>query len=94
MEAKVLSTKSSLEEFKKSFIWKDFVRELSMLKRAFKKELLMFHEHAISNNLTSSTVLLHTGDLNGRIKAVEYFLTMPDIMIQIKIQEEENTSDT
>ena len=72
-----------LTEFKNSFIWKDLRRELIIWRKGFRSEVESTITNASESNLTSAAVLTHLGDLSGRIKAVEYFLRLPDILIQL-----------
>jgi hypothetical protein len=78
----VRATKDQLEEFKRSIIWKDIVQELNTWKRAFKAEQFSIVEEAATSNPSTAAVLLHMGDINGRIKAVEYILSLPNIFLQ------------
>jgi len=84
----VRSTKSQLEEFKESFIWKDIVDELNQLAKNALIEYDIVGEphvddegHKIVPN--TSETLIHLGDIKGRRKAVAYFLSVPDILLQI-----------
>lgn len=77
------STKDQLEEFRQSIIWNDFVRELESWKQGFTLELLSITDDAATTNPSTASLLLHIGDLNGRQKAVDYVLGLPDLFIQI-----------
>jgi hypothetical protein len=92
MDLDILSTKDQLEEFKESLIWKDITNELEMWKQGFVAEMLSLSDDAAANNPSTASILMHLGDLNGRIKAVDYLLTLPDLFLQIleyKPKEEE-----
>lgn len=79
----VMSSKRQLENFKKSFIWKDIVNELSVWQEGFGIEMANIVDDAEGNNPSTASVLLHMGDLNGRIKAVQYILNLPDLFLHI-----------
>ena len=75
------STLASLEDFKQSVIWQDITNELKMWKEGFSNELGAIVSDAEESNPSTATVLLHLGDLNGRIKAVDYMLQIIDVFI-------------
>ena len=77
------ATKGQIKEFKESILWKDFNRELKAWKRGFKLEMETIVDDAETNNPSTASILLHMGDVNGRIKAVDYILSIPDIFLQI-----------
>lgn len=83
MEIKVYSTRDQIEDFKTSVIWKDIIRELHMWQRGFKREMESIVDDAAENNPSTASVLLHMGDINGRIKTVEYIKSLPDIFLQL-----------
>jgi len=94
----VRSTIGDLQEFKKSIIWKDIQRELYMWKKGFELELKTITDKAAETNPSTATVLMHLGDINGRIKAVDYMMSLPNIFIQSlesseKAEMTENKSD-
>ncbi len=90
-EIEIKSTKAQLEEFKDSFVWLDIVNELEKWKQGFEEELRSIVDDAASSNPSTASVLLHLGDLNGRIKAVDYMLSIPDIFLSL-MEEKENDS--
>ena len=49
----------------------------------FENELKSIVDDAADNNPSTASVLLHMGDLNGRVKAVEYMKSIPDIFLNI-----------
>jgi|SRR3972149_2193014 len=79
----VNATKDQIEELKSSVLWKDIVRELKAWKYGFNLEMQSIVDDAAKENPSSASVLLHMGDLNGRQKAVDYLLGLPDIFLQI-----------
>ncbi|MBE3140338.1 MAG: hypothetical protein IMZ53_07135 [Thermoplasmata archaeon] len=76
-------SKGAIEEFKSSILWADIVEELKSWKEGFNREMLSIVDDAEGNNPSTASVLLHMGDLNGRQKAVDYFLSLPDVFIDI-----------
>ena len=88
MDETLRATKNQLEEFKESMIWLDIKDELNELaKRAQLEYDLVGESHTddAGNVITpnSSEALIHLGDIKGRRKAVNYFLSIPDIFIQV-----------
>ena len=82
-EIRITSTKDQVTEFKESLLWADIQRELNMWKRGFEGEYSSIVEDAATTNPSTASVLLHMGDINGRTKAVDYMLSIPDIFLQI-----------
>ena len=87
-EEKLRSSKSEIEEFKNSFLWLDIVDELVELSKKAQLEYDLVGEHHINDAgykvvPNSSETLIHLGDIKGRRKAVDYFLSIPDIFLQI-----------
>ncbi len=90
MEAiQVRATKESIEEFKKSILWADIVEELKSWKKGFNGEMLSIVDDAAGTNPSTASVLLHMGDLNGRQKAVDYMLSLPDVFLSLIEEEKE-----
>jgi len=83
MEVTVNATKDQIEEFKDSILWADIVRELRSWKRGFDIEQDSIVDDAVTENLSTASVLLHLGDLGGRKKAVDYMLSMLNVFLQI-----------
>lgn len=83
MEVSVNATKSAVEDFKESILWKDIVTELNNWKQAFNYEMMTIVDEAAETNPSSASVLLHMGDLHGRQKAVDYMLGIPDMFLQL-----------
>ena len=85
-------SKDALEEFKESILWADMVEELKSWKEGFNREMQSIVDDAEGNNPSTASVLLHMGDLNGRQKAVDYFLSLPDVFLSI-IEEKKEEKD-
>lgn len=91
MEApKVNATRDQLEAFRSSVLWNDFVTELTAWQKGFNIEMLSIVDDAAAENPSTASVLLHMGDLNGRQKAVEYFLSLPDVFLDLLEQQKED----
>lgn len=86
-------SKEALEDFKESILWADIVEELKSWKEGFNREMSSIVDDAEGNNPSTASVLLHMGDLNGRQKAVDYFLSLPDVFIDILDTEKEDKKD-
>lgn len=82
-EMKVRATKGQIEEFIDSILWKDFKRELGAWKHGFEQELKSIVDNAADENPSTAKVLMHLGDINGRLKAVDYLLSLPNIFLQL-----------
>lgn len=82
-EIAINSTKIQIEEFKDSLIWKDMVNELDVWKKGFDIERANIVDDAATDNPSTASVLLHLGDINGRIKTVEFVKNLPDIFLEI-----------
>jgi hypothetical protein len=80
-EIQVRVSKEALEEFKESILWADMVEELQAWKEGFNREMQSIVDDAEGNNPSTASVLLHMGDLNGRLKAVDYMLSLPDVFL-------------
>lgn len=90
-EILVRATRDQISEFKKSILWRDFVRELTFWKSGARREMASIVENAADTNPSTASVLLHMGDVNGRIKAVDYMLALPDIFLQaLELKETDN----
>lgn len=82
-EITVRATKGQIEEFLNSILWKDIKRELGAWKHGFEQELKSIVDNASDTNPSSASVLMHLGDINGRLKAVDYLLSLPNIFLQL-----------
>jgi len=89
MEAKTLATKSQIEEFKESFIWKDIKRELAIWKRMAKDEYSQVVGDSINKLSADSSLLMHLGSIYGREATIDYLISLPDVFLQI-LEEKEN----
>jgi len=82
-EVRVNATKDQINELKESILWNDIVNELTMWKQGFNDEMMTIVDDSRDLNSSTAAVLLHMGDLNGRQKAVDYLLSLPDVFLQI-----------
>lgn len=90
MEGELNVTLDQVEEFKESVLWNDIVKELEFWKQGFEQEMKSIVDDAAENNPSSASVLLHMGDINGRLKAVDYMLGIPDMFISLlKLKKED-----
>ena len=83
----------AIQEFKDSILWADIVEELNSWKEGFNREMLTIVDDAAGANPSTASVLLHMGDLNGRQKAVDYFLSLPDVFIGLLQEQKEEKKD-
>ena len=90
---KINSSLEDLEIFIKSDVWMDIKRELKIWQKAANIEINSIVSDAESSNPSTASVLLHLGDLNGRKKAIDFFLQMVDMFIQIKTKEKEEREE-
>jgi hypothetical protein len=91
MEAiQVRTSVDAIEEFKKSILWADMVEELNSWKEGFNREMLSIVDEAEGSNPSTASVLLHMGDLNGRQKAVDYFMSLPDVFLSLLEEKKED----
>jgi len=93
-EIVINATRNQVEEFKESFIWKDIVNELERIAKNAQLEYDIVGEPHIDDEgfkivPNSSETLIHLGDIKGRRKAVAYFLNIPNILLQI-LEDQEN----
>ena len=90
----VRATKDQIEEFKESFLWQDFVAELEHWRDMFPNEMYSIVETAADDNPSTANVLMHMGDINGRNKAIDYMLGLPDMFLELlKLESEENEDE-
>jgi len=80
---KVNSARIQIEAFMESILWDDFKRELEAWKEGFERELKSIVDSAVSDNPSTASVLMHMGDLNGRMKAVDYMLSLPEMFLDL-----------
>ena len=94
MEAiQIRVSRESIEEFKESILWADIVEELRSWKEGFNREMLSIVDDAEGKKPLTPSVLLHMGGLNGRQKAVDYFLSLPDVFISLIEEKKEDKKD-
>jgi hypothetical protein len=93
-EIKVNATKSEIEEFKKSPLWYDILKELNSWKRGFNQEMEAIVDDAATSNPSTASVLLHMGDINGRQKAVDYMIGIPDMFLSLLEDEKDGRDKT
>ena len=89
-EIKINATLDQIEGLKESIIWKDIVRELKAWKKGFNMEMMSIVDNAESTNPSTASVLMLMGDLNGRQKAVDYFISILDVFTDLKKEEIES----
>ena len=92
-DIRVRVTKGDIEEFANSILWKDIRRELISWKGGFEAERASVVERAATENPSTDALLLHLGDINGRIKAVDYMLGIPEIFIGVLETEKSKSSE-
>ena len=88
----VTATKDQITDFIESLLWKDIKQELNAWKEGFRSELGSIAEDAATENPSTASVLIHLGDVNGRAKAVDYLLSLPNIFLQI-LEEQKDDSE-
>ena len=88
----VNATRNQIEGIKESVFWKDVERETALWKKGFDIELRSIVNDASESNPSTASILLHMGEINGRIKAVDYLLSLPDIFLQI-LEDQKNDSE-
>ena len=82
-EVTIKATHDQVVEFINSFIWDDMKNELMAWKDGFMQEMISIPDDVASENPTTASVLVRMGDINGRIKTVNYLLSLPEIFLQI-----------
>ena len=97
-ERVIKATKAQIEEFKESLLWQDFQEELLELGRLAQLEYDVVGESHIDDEghkiiPNSSETLIHLGDIKGRRKAVKFFLSLPDILLQILEDKDDSRRD-
>ncbi len=80
---KINSTRDQLKDFIESVLWDDIKNELLMWREGFQNELNGIIEEASTSSPSTVQFLIHLGDLNGRLKAVDYFLSLPSVLLDI-----------
>ena len=85
------ATRAQLEDFKESFIWEDIKEELIHLYKQSGLEYDSVGEPPIEPGKDVNP-LIHLGEIKGHRKAVRYFLDIPDILIKL-LEDEEDDSE-
>jgi|LGOV01.1.fsa_nt_gb hypothetical protein len=82
---KVRATKDQIKEFKDSILWKDIKCELSAWKTICRHEYSQVVNDCIDpkSNRSTASVQMHLGEINGREKAVNYMLSIPNMFLQL-----------
>jgi len=75
------ATKSQVSTFKESILWADMSRELNFWLDGFDKEQSHIVDDIADKNLTAASVISHLSSLDGRRKAVQYMLSIPDVFL-------------
>ena len=95
MDIELRTTRGEIEDFKNSILWKDMKAELGKWLKMCRIEQDGIVQDAEENNPSTATVLLHIGDINGRKKAINFILEMPDMFLSIldyKLEDKLNDS--
>lgn len=89
---RVNATRGAIEEFKESVLWADVVRELEAWKMGFEQELRGITDEVADTNPSTASVLMHIGNITGRIKAVDYFISILDVFLSV-LEDQKEESD-
>jgi len=89
----VNATRDQIEDFKGSILWNDIVRELKTWKKGFNLEMTAIVDEAAAENPSTASVLLHMGDLNGRQKAVDYFISILDVFLDLLKEQKQDKGE-
>lgn len=87
----VRCAKGDIEDFKNSILWKDIKRELGMWRRGFNHEQERIVDEIAEDNKSTAAVLTHIGSIDGRRKAVDFLLQLPDMFLQILEDQKDDT---
>ena len=88
----VKSTKGQIEDIKSSMFWIDVQDELGRLKTALSNEYDLVGEAKVDHDdegrrikvyPSTAETLIHLGDIRGRKKAIDYFLSLPEIFLNL-----------
>ena len=91
-ELEIRATKSQIEDFKESILWKDIKRELELWREMAKNEYSQVVGNVIAGNDDVKNSDMHLGSLYGREASIDYLLGMPDMFLQILEEEKEDES--
>ena len=95
MDIELRTTRGEIEDFKNSILWKDMKAELGKWVKMCRMEQDGIVRDAEDNNPSTASVLLHLGDINGRKKAIDFILGLPDTFLSIldyKLEDKRNDS--
>ena len=95
-ESNIRTTLGEIERFEESMLWMDIQDELtSLAKKAMLEYDIVGEPHVDDYGFkivpTTSETLIHLGDIKGRRKAVDYFLSMLEIF-KLVLEERKNES--
>ncbi len=91
-DVKVRATRDQIEDIKTSMFWIDVMDELNRLKIELSNEYdlvgepiteIDFDGRKTKSYPSTAEALIHLGDIKGRKKAIEYFLSLPDIFLNL-----------
>ena len=94
MEVSINATRDQIEDFKSSVLWSDIVRELESWKESFNAEMMSVVDDSADANPSTASVLLHMGDISGRVNAVNYMISMLDVFLSILETKETEEKET
>lgn len=93
-EMSVRATRQQVESLKESLLWDDILRELEVWKIGFEREMMSIVDNAEEDSPSTASVLMHIGDIHGRVKAVDYMASILDVFLEtIEIQKEEKENE-
>jgi len=84
------ATKLQVEEFKESILWADMCNELTFWLDGLEVEKSHIVNDIAEKNLSSAAVISHISSIDGRKKAIQYMLSLPEVFLNIL--EERNDS--
>lgn len=86
----VRASADQIKDFRdNSLIWKDVKREMAIWSRMFQREVMEVIDDVVAGQREAGSALTHLGSIHGRVKAVEYMLSLPDIFLQtLEMQKE------
>jgi hypothetical protein len=86
----VRCSRVDIEQLLSSIIWRDIVDELESWKLGFTNELLSLVDEIAKNNPSTATLLTHLGEINGRIKTVDYLISLPNVFKELLEEREKD----
>ena len=87
----VFSSVGDIEAAIKDVFWRDVIRELKTWRKGIEMERAGMIDEAASSNPSTVVYLLHEGDLNGRIKAIDYVLNLPKVLKEISEDQKDDS---